>query len=154
MKTMRIRIPPNEIISFSSRLKAVSVELENSRQILSKAVGRLDWEVSHRPKIDSLVNKAHVSATRLSDEASRLSFYLKNVESRFQEADSSFKFTFKESFTSLVSKNEQSFNVDRAVINSSQVSNQIGINRKLDIMDTLPSNHVQSLSWVNGVINK
>ncbi len=149
---MRIRIPLSEIASLSSRLKAVSVELENSRQILSKATGRLDWEVSRRPEVDSLINKALTASQRLSNEGFRLSLYLKKVESRFQEADSTCRFNFKESSASLVSQNEGTFAAGSAVINASQVNSQTIIVRNLDIMNTSPSNYVQSLSWINGVV--
>lgn len=151
---MRIRIPPNEIASISSRLKAVSVELENSRQILSRAAGRLDWEVSRRPEINSLTNKALTTSQRLYDEAFRLSLYLKKVESRFQEADSTFRFNFKESSTSLVFQNKNTFAAGSVLNNAFQVNSQTGVARRLDIMNTSPSNHVHSLGWINGLINR
>ncbi len=151
---LHIRIPPSEIASFSSRLKAVSIELDNTRRSLYRAVGRLDWEVSRRPEIDSLTNKALTNATRLSDEAFRLSFYLKKVESRFQEADNSLIFNFKEALSSLASQNEGLFAVSNSLNNASQVNSQVGLNRKLDIIKNSTSNHVQSLSWINGVINR
>lgn len=149
---MLISIPPNEILSFSSRLKAVSVELSNSRQTLTRVASRLDWEVSRRLKVDSLIHNASTTADRLSDGVFSLSNYLKRVASRFQETDSRFQFQLNESAGSFLYQLKGSA-IDNSTVTSVSVTNSYAENnRSLDIMNTPPP-YAQSLRWIKRVVS-
>ncbi len=150
---MRIRIPPNEVASLSSRLKAASVELSNSRQTIIRAAARLDWEVSRRPEIDSLIRNASTTADRLTDEVFRLSNYLKRVASRFQETDSRFQFQLNESAGSFLYPFKRSEIDNSAVSSVSLINSYAENNRALDIMNTATSPHANSLRWIKRVIS-
>ncbi len=150
---MRIRIPPNEILSLSSRLKAVSVELDNTRRSLSRAAARLDWEVSRRPVIDSLIHSASTTADRLSNEAFMISNYLKRVASNFQETDNRFQFQLNESAGNFLSQLKGSSIDNSAVSSVSVISSYVENNRALNIMNTASSRYVPSLRWVKRVIS-
>ncbi len=150
---MRIRIPHNEILSLSSRLKAASVELSNSRQTLARAAARLDWEVSRSLEIDNLIHNASTTADRLSDEVFMLSNYLKRVASRFQETDSSFLFQLSESAGSFLYQFKGSAIDNSAVSSVSVINSYAENNRALDIMNTTAPPHAQSLRWIKRVIS-
>ena len=134
---MRIRLAPDEIYSSASRLKAASVEVTQSKQALIKVARRLDWEISQRPAIESLINKASVMADRLSEEAYRLSEYLNLVGNRFQEVDSRFKFDLQP-LPDLP---------DRYYIGALQINNN-----SLDLMQMRPMPHTTSLGWIKNTI--
>ncbi len=134
---MRIRLTPDELYSYASRLKAASVEVIQYRQTLIKVARQLDWEISQRPAIESLINKASVMADRLSEDAYRLSEYLGLVGTRFQEVDSRFKFDLQP-LPDLP---------DRYYLGTLQINNN-----SLDLMQMRPVPHTTSLGWIKSTI--
>lgn len=133
---MRIRIPLSEITYLSSRLRAASVELSNSRQTLARAAARLDWEVSRRPEIDSMIHRALANADLYAEEVFRFSEFLKLAGTRFQEVDSQFIFKVQ----ALPDLDNQNNFALKSYINS------------YSAVQSVPIPQASSLDWIKGII--
>ncbi len=133
---MRIRIPINETTFLASRLRAASVEVTNSRRILQRAAFRLEWEVSRRPEVDSLIHRALVKADLLAEEAYRLSEYVKLTGTRFQDVDSQFIFKVQ---PLPAPERLRVFSLKSSINPYSAVQ-------------SMPSPQTKSLGWIRGVI--
>lgn len=133
---MRIRIPLSETAYVSSHLRAASVELSDSRQTLARAASRLDWEVSRRPEIDSMIRRALSNADLHAEEAFRLSEFINHAGTRFQEADSQFIFKVQ----ALPDLNRQNIYILKTHLNSYRS------------VQSMPVPQASSLNWIKGII--
>ncbi len=133
---LRIRIPLSDIAYLSSCLRAASVELSKSRQTLARAAARLDWEVSRRPEIDSMIHRALAKADLRAEEAFRLSEFLKLADNRFQGVDSQFIFKVQ----ALPDLDNQNNFALKSYINS------------YSIVQSVPIPQASSLDWIKGII--
>ncbi len=148
-----IKVLPEELLSLSSKLNAASIEIENQKKTLTRAAARLDWEISRRPEIEGLINKASLAADRFSEESYRLSNYLNRVSNRFQEADSNIHYQLNESSAKMNLYLRETTLDTSATTRVSLMNSFTDHNSSLDIIGAFPSVSYPSLTWVKEVIS-